>query len=105
MLISITAGGAGSWVWDGSSLVHCPRCEAEVTSTAGAGDAHLAGIIVGLAAGLPLPEAQQLGALAAGFSVTSPHTIAKDAGRSSLRRFAQQCGIQLAKSVRSLLEE
>ncbi len=104
MLVSVTAGVAGSWAWDGSSLTHCPRCEARVESTAGAGDAHLAGIIVGLTAGLSLPESQQLGTLAAGLAVTSPHTINKDIGRDSLREFSQQCGLELAGNVRALLE-
>ena len=104
MLISITAGSAGSWAWDGSTLTHCPKCDAHVESTAGAGDAHLAGTIVGLTAGLPLPEAQQLGTLVAGLSVTSPHTINHEINRESLRAFSDQCGIQLASNVRALLE-
>ncbi len=104
MLISITAGSAGSWVWDGSSLTRCPKCEAHVESTAGAGDAHLAGIIVGLTAGLSMPEAQQVGTLVAGLSVTSPHTINNEIDRESLRAFSEHCGVQLAPSVRALLE-
>jgi sugar/nucleoside kinase (ribokinase family) len=104
MLISITAGNHGSSSWDGSVLSHCPPCKAEVSSTAGAGDAHFAGILVGLAAGLPLREAQQLGTLMAGLSVTSPHTINKHIGRESLRAFSASCGLQLADSVKSLLE-
>jgi ribokinase len=104
MLISITAGGHGSWSWNGSVLSHCPPCQAESSSTAGAGDAHFAGILVGLTAGLPLREAQQLGTLVAGLSVTSPHTIDKRIGRETLRAFAQTCSVSLAHSVRSLLE-
>jgi sugar/nucleoside kinase (ribokinase family) len=104
MLVSITAGGAGSWAWDGSSLSYCPSCEAEVASAAGAGDAHLAGIVVGLTAGLSLPEAQQLGTLVAGISVTSPHTIAPGIDRESLRAFSENCGLGLVPSVRALLE-
>jgi sugar/nucleoside kinase (ribokinase family) len=104
MLISITAGIDGSWAWDGSALSHCRSCEAEVSSTAGAGDAHFAGIIVGLAVGLSLREAQQLGTLVAGLSVTSQHTINKETGRDSLRTFSERCGLQLEDRVRSLLE-
>ena len=57
----------------------------EVVSTAGAGDALLAGIIAGLSAGLPLVKdstglarkcgAIDLGLALAAFSVESPHTI------------------------------
>jgi len=104
MLISVTAGSRGSWSWDGSSLSYCPSCRAEVQSTAGAGDAHFSGILVGLAAGLPLAEAQQLGTLVAGLSVTSPHTIDKDIDRESLRAFAARCGLSLAPDVAALLE-
>jgi len=52
MFVSITAGADGSWVWDGARLVHAPIYNAQVRSTAGAGDAHLSGIVAGLAAGL-----------------------------------------------------
>jgi len=105
MAISITAGARGSWSWDGSSLSHCPACQAEVISAAGAGDAHFAGMLVGLAAGLVLRDAQQLGTLVAGLSVTSPHTIDVRIDRETLRAFSEGCGLTLADSVRSLLEE
>jgi len=105
MIITITAGKSGSWCWDGSSRYHMPICEGRVESTAGAGDAHLAGMIVGMAAGLAAREAHELAALVAGLSVTSPHTINKEMGRGSLGEFAQACGAKLSDSVRSLLEE
>ena len=104
MIVTITAGERGSWCWDGSSLGHRPKCSAEVASTAGAGDAHLAGMIVGLAAGLRAREAHELAGLVAGLSVTSPDTINKDIGRESLRAFAGECGAPLSESVRSLME-
>jgi len=104
LTVSVTAGPRGSWSWDGSTLTHVPRCEARVASTAGAGDAHLAGLMVGLAAGLALPHAQQLATLVAGLSVTSPHTIAKEIDRESLREFARECRAPLSDGVRSLLE-
>ena len=62
------------------------------------------GIIVGLTAGLSMPEAQQLGTLVAGLSVTSAHTINNEIDRESLRAFSHNCGVQLAPSVRALLE-
>ena len=86
--LSITAGKQGSWGWDGEALTHVPPCRVEVVSSAGAGDAHLAGTLAGLAAGLSLSEAQQLGGLVGGLSVTSPHTINKDVNRETLRAFA-----------------
>jgi sugar/nucleoside kinase (ribokinase family) len=104
MIVTVTAGERGSWCWDGSSLGHRPKCSAQVASTAGAGDAHLAGMIVGLAAGLPAGEAHEFAALVAGLSVTSPDTINKGIGRESLRAFAGECGAPLSESVRSLME-
>jgi len=103
--LSITAGKHGSWAWDGHALSHAAPCRVTLVSSAGAGDAHVAGIIAGLTAGLPLAEAQQLGGLAAGLSVTSPHTINREINRETLRRFALTAGVPLAASVQSLLGE
>jgi ribokinase len=83
--LSITAGAAGSWSWDGAALRHCPALPVRVVSTSGAGDALFAGILAGLAAGLDLPSAQALGTLLAAASVTSPHTIHKGITRAMLR--------------------
>jgi ribokinase len=86
--LSITAGAAGSWSWDGAALHHCPALPVRVVSTGGAGDAHFAGLLAGLAAGLALPSAQALGALLAAASVTSPHTIHKGITREMLSELA-----------------
>jgi sugar/nucleoside kinase (ribokinase family) len=88
MMVSITAGMHGSWTWDGEILAHVPARKVEVVGTAGAGDAHLAGVLAGLAAGLSLGEAHELGALTAALSVTSPHTIHKGIDRQSLKALA-----------------
>jgi len=105
LYISITYGKAGSWSWDGSTLHHVPAYQAEVESTAGAGDAHLAGMIVGLTVGLSLPEAQQLGTLAGSLSVTSPHTIHKEVDRNSLRLLAEKSGAVLGENITNLLKD
>ena len=96
--ISVTAGAHGSWVSHDLGLQHLPALPVPVVSTAGAGDAHLAGLLSGLAAGLPLTEAHALAALVAAVSVTSPHTIhgALDADALVLRSgfahaFARAC--------------
>ena len=52
-----------------------PAFPTRMVSTAGAGDAFLAGVITGLVADLSLTQAQELGSLVAALSVTSPHTI------------------------------
>jgi sugar/nucleoside kinase (ribokinase family) len=103
MMISVTAGADGSWAWDGEEITHMPALSVEAASTAGAGDAHLAGILAGLAAGLKLAQAQQLGTLLAALSVTSPHTIHPEAGRDALGRLAERTGVQLDDDVRRLL--
>ena len=105
MLVSITAGASGSWSWDGETFAHVPKYNAKVQSTAGAGDAHLSGIIAGLTAGLSLAHAQELGALVAALSVTSPHTINNEIDRNSLRAFAEKSNAQLDDAVRALLED
>jgi ribokinase len=104
MQVSITAGMHGSWAWDGETLTHAPAHKVDVASTAGAGDAHFAGILVGLAAGLPLDEAQQLGALTSALSVTSYHTINKGIDRESLKAFADALQATLCTSIQELLE-
>ena len=81
----MTAGARGSWCWDGTALTHLPVLPVRVEGTAGAGDAHLAGIIAGLAAGLPLRDAHQLGVLTAAVAVQSPHTINFELDREALR--------------------
>lgn len=101
--LSITAGKQGSWAWDGTRLSHAAPCKVKLVSSAGAGDAHVAGIIAGLTAGLPLSEAQQLGGLVAGLSVTSPHTINTDINRESLQAFAGTAGVALSARVTALL--
>lgn len=105
MRVSITAGALGSWAWDGAALTHIPACKAEISSTAGAGDAHLAGLICGLAAGLSMLESRYLAALVAGLSVESPHTINKLIDSRSLREFAKRAGLPLPPEVITLLED
>ncbi|HOS43833.1 MAG TPA: PfkB family carbohydrate kinase [Armatimonadota bacterium] len=90
--VSITAGRAGSWCCDGGTLTHVPAVPVDAVSTAGAGDAHLSGVLVGLVHGLPLVDAMRLGALTGALAVTSPHTIHPDITRATLARFAAEQG-------------
>ena len=103
--LTVTAGSRGSWSWDGEKLIFCPAVETEVVSTAGAGDAFLAGVIVGMTAGLSLHAAQQVGTLVGSLSVTSPHTIHKGINRQSLARFLHEGGCRVELSVSRLIEE
>jgi sugar/nucleoside kinase (ribokinase family) len=99
LLLSITAGKTGSWSWDGSVLAFDPAVHVHVSGTSGAGDAHFAGIISGLAANLPLQEAQELATIVAGASVTSPHTIHPDMSAELLR---STCALRARTSARVL---
>jgi ribokinase len=101
--VTITAGGRGSWSWDGKKLQHMPAFPAELVSTAGAGDAFLAGVIAGRVAGLNLPEAQELGMLVAAHAVTSPHTIDPQINRKSLSAFTAKAGLTLSAQVSQFL--
>jgi sugar/nucleoside kinase (ribokinase family) len=92
MLVSVTAGAAGSWFWDGRSLGFLPAIEVPVSTTGGAGDAHLAGIIGALSLGLRPASAHQLGVLLAAAAVTSPHTIHKAVNRRALAGLAARSG-------------
>jgi sugar/nucleoside kinase (ribokinase family) len=104
MKISITQGKDGSWLWDGAALTHAPIHQVKVENTAGAGDAHLAGLIVGMTAGLSIQAAQQLAVLTAGSSVESQHTINKQTDRIALRVIADRSDAVLDPSVYELLE-
>jgi sugar/nucleoside kinase (ribokinase family) len=103
LVITVTAGEHGSWAWDGRSLHHAPAIPVQVAGTAGAGDAFLAGMIVGRVAGLDVAASQQLAVLVASLSVTSPHTIHLGLDRVALRAFVQQHRVDLMGEVRALL--
>ncbi len=99
-----SAGARGVYVFDKGAWSHYQAIPVEVISSAGAGDALLAGVIAGMAAGLPLtgsrgsilkagvkfPSAIDLGVALAGFSTTSPHTIHPGANLESLLAFTQE---------------
>ncbi|MBA7610676.1 hypothetical protein ES703_17888 [subsurface metagenome] len=101
--INVDEAAAGSWSWNGKTVTHDPIVSVRVESTAGSGDAHLSGIIAGLAAGLSLSEAQQLGTLLAAASATSPYTINRCISRKMLLMPAEQ-KISLSPSVLKLLQ-
>ncbi len=103
MWVTITAGKTGSWAWDGKELHFMPAPALEVVSTAGAGDAFLAGIISGLTAGLSLRQAQELGTLVGALSVTSHHTIHKGIDKRTLYEFVKNKGVQVCKEVNELI--
>jgi ribokinase len=101
--VTITAGKWGSWSWDGKNLKYMPAFPTELVSSAGAGDAFLAGVMVGRVIGLNLKEAQELGMLVAAQSVTCPHTIDPLLNRESLDSFATRKKLVLSARVDQFL--
>ena len=72
---TVTVGERGSFCWDGRELRGERPPPVAAVGTSGAGDAHLAGVAAGLAAGLPLEDAHLLGVLMGTASVLSEHSI------------------------------
>jgi sugar/nucleoside kinase (ribokinase family) len=113
----VSLGPKGACGFECGSSQFCPAPVLQPISTAGAGDALLAGVVCGLAAGLPfimpnecgssfsgrvLRTALDFGVLNASFSVTSPHTIHPDAVLSNLFGFAESHGASISDSLRSM---
>jgi sugar/nucleoside kinase (ribokinase family) len=101
--VSVTCGKEGSWVWDGHALQHVPAVMVDAVNTAGAGDAHFAGLLVGLAAGLSLCQAHELATLVAALSVLSPHTIHPTLDRASLKALVDRHMLRLNDNIVGLL--
>jgi sugar/nucleoside kinase (ribokinase family) len=117
MKIVVSAGAGGAYVLDDGIWSQHKAVPTEAISTAGAGDALLAGTIAGLAAGLPLADCQDsisddkktirsaidLGLALAAFSVKSPHTIHPSATLESLLAFAKGKGIVVPMELQNKL--
>lgn len=101
----VTAGRRGSWAWDGQSLTHSPAFEVEAVGTAGAGDAHLAGVVVALVRGLDLHAANRFGALVSSLKVTSRDSIDFGITGAVLLAAARQRGEVLPPQLREILSE
>jgi sugar/nucleoside kinase (ribokinase family) len=115
----VTAGSLGAFGYGSGSWDFCPAPEVKVASTAGAGDALLAGLILATVAGVPFirrdhslqrsrtemfASALDFAVLLGSYTATSPHTIHPEAGGENLRRFACETGVALAPDMRSLLD-
>jgi len=103
-LIVITAGKHGAFGFDGERWTHSPAVSANVLSTAGAGDALLAGTLAALMMGAPFTNEERFkevnsaldfGCLFASYSTTSKHTIHPNAGLHDVHAFARASGLAL----------
>ena len=88
LLLVVTAGGSGSRVWDGVALRRDTGVEVRVVDAAGAGDAHLSGLLVALASGLAVEEANAFATVLSALKVTAPDTIAWGIDMASLEEAA-----------------
>lgn len=110
--VIVSAGRHGAYAIDGERWRHRPAPEVDVVSTAGAGDALFAGVLAGLAAGVPLlgeadsptlDDALGLGVLLASVNVTSPHTIHPAADVGSIAALADRCGYSFTGALAEVL--
>jgi sugar/nucleoside kinase (ribokinase family) len=116
----ISVGQRGAYGFESGSSQFCPAPVLQPTSTAGAGDALLAGIVCGMAAGIPFLEPNpnsgtfsgrvlrtslDIGVLNASFSVTSSDAIHPEAELESLFTFAALRGAFIAESLRRVCYE
>jgi sugar/nucleoside kinase (ribokinase family) len=118
MRLVVTAGRHGAFAHDGSRWGHVPALPVSVASSAGAGDALLGGVLVGLVAGLPLvapgasgalpgrplASALDLGVLVSAFKLCSPHTIPPDLTPDALVKFAAIHAVELGPELQTLFE-
>jgi sugar/nucleoside kinase (ribokinase family) len=86
--VIITDGSNGCYSWTKNHLSHTPAIKVDAISTAGAGDAFLAGTLTGLCCGLSLEKAINIGTLLAAWSVTSADTIHPETNAGTLYSFA-----------------
>jgi sugar/nucleoside kinase (ribokinase family) len=118
MLIAVTDGANGCWACSAGRILHSPALPVRPLSTAGAGDAFLAGVVSGLWCGLPflpaedhggapvpLSSAIALGALVAALSTLSPHSIAPEITASEVLRFLHDVGRAATTELLSVFGE
>ena len=113
IMLLITAGAAGVYCYSKNLLEFTPALKVPVVSTAGAGDAFLAGFLSGICCGLPffkgcndeyfsetpLTSAVELGLLLAALTVTSPDTIHAEANASLLYDLIQKNNLMVGNNV------
>ena len=116
--IIISVGKSGAHAFSEGAWDYRPALSVPVASTAGAGDALLAGTLAALAVGLPfikpgparscysdraLESAFDFGVLLAAYTVTSPHTIHPDANPDALVSFGRDLGVTFSSALQDRL--
>lgn len=95
--LTVTNGVQGSFAYEKGQQMFYPAYKVKAVNTAGAGDAYLAGLIIGIIKGLPFigssgNSCQQLATSVSSMSVTSKDTIHFGITGSSLRSFMLKYG-------------
>jgi sugar/nucleoside kinase (ribokinase family) len=117
--IVVSAGKDGVFAFADGCWSHFATLPVQAVSTAGAGDALIAGILTALVAGAPLLAATapfenvdrrlrsaiDFGILLASYSVTSPHTIHPDTSMKNLREFAADIGLTFTDGLSQIVPE
>jgi len=116
----VTAGESGAYAFGGGVCNYCPAPKVKVTSTAGAGDSLLGGVLAALAAGIPLlrrgsskeeitdgplETALEFGVLLASYKCLSPHTINPDACLDTLLEFARDLRLTFSPQIEQFFAE
>jgi sugar/nucleoside kinase (ribokinase family) len=113
LMLTVTDGPNGCYAFDGKRLEYIHSLKTEAAGTGGAGDAFLAGVLTGLACGLPflkgrddesfagtpIASAVEFGTLLASLSVTSPDTIHQEADARLLYEYVQSKRVGLSETV------
>lgn len=118
IIIIITDGSHGSYCYQDGHLEFTPSINTKVVSTAGAGDAFLSGVLVGLCLELPLlrgfdveqlsarplTTAIELGTLLAAMSVSAADTIHFGVNWNTLHAYAKKQGITFGSTFAKFSE-
>lgn len=114
----VSVGKDGAYGLTKETTNHCAAPEVKVSSTAGAGDSLLGGIIAASAAGIPfllesydrqksrvISTGLELGVLLASYKCLSPHTIHPVANIDALFLFAESLGYTFSAQIAGLFRE
>jgi adenosine kinase len=95
--VIVTRGEHGSWLRTGDERALIPPVEAtDVVDPTGCGDAYRAGLLYGMARGLPLEKAARVGSLMGALKVARPGTQSLDFAFDEFReRFEREFGSAL----------
>lgn len=101
--VFITEGAHGVHCYAGGKTEFIPAVNVEVKSTAGAGDAFMAGTICGIACGLSVTEAAHVGTIVAAMSVTSQDTINHSINARSIAEFVANKKPDMSVTLQKLM--